>query len=65
MFNGLSSVPMERRLFIGDVHGQYDALLRLWDLISPGSGDSVYYVGDLIDRGPKTPKPQNPKTPKR
>jgi serine/threonine protein phosphatase 1 len=45
---------MNRRIFIGDVHGQYDALLRLWDLISPRSGDSVYFVGDLIDRGPKS-----------
>jgi serine/threonine protein phosphatase 1 len=45
---------MNRRLFIGAVHGQYNALLRLWDLISPGSGDSVYFVGDLIDRGPKS-----------
>jgi len=45
---------MPRRLFIGDVHGHYDGLLRLWDLIAPTADDAVYFVGDLIDRGPKS-----------
>lgn len=45
---------MPRRLFIGDVHGHYDGLRRLWDLISPDPDDAVYFVGDLIDRGPKS-----------
>lgn len=45
---------MSRRLFVGDVHGQYDSLMRLWDLISLDSGDTIYFVGDLIDRGPQS-----------
>ncbi|MBD0337122.1 MAG: serine/threonine protein phosphatase [Cyanobacteria bacterium Co-bin13] len=45
---------MPRRIFIGDVHGHYDGLMRLWDAIAPTSTDQVYFVGDLIDRGPKS-----------
>ncbi len=42
---------MNRRFFIGDVHGQFDALMHLWDLISPSQEHEIYFVGDLIDRG--------------
>ncbi|HEY9881041.1 MAG TPA: metallophosphoesterase family protein [Leptolyngbyaceae cyanobacterium] len=45
---------MPRRIFIGDVHGHYDGLMRLWDAIAPSEADRVYFVGDLIDRGPKS-----------
>lgn len=45
---------MPRRIFIGDVHGHYDGLMRLWEAIAPGPSDEVYFVGDLIDRGPKS-----------
>jgi serine/threonine protein phosphatase 1 len=45
---------MPRRLFIGDIHGHYDGLKQLWDLIAPTPEDRVYCVGDLIDRGPKS-----------
>jgi serine/threonine protein phosphatase 1 len=43
---------MARQLFVGDIHGHYEALRQLWDLISPTSTDAVYFLGDLIDRGP-------------
>lgn len=43
-----------RRIFIGDVHGHYDGLLRLIEAIAPSSNDQIYFVGDLIDRGPKS-----------
>lgn len=43
-----------RRIFIGDVHGHYDGLMKLLEAIAPGDGDMVYFVGDLIDRGPKS-----------
>ncbi len=43
-----------RRIFIGDVHGHYDGLMRLLEAIAPGTGDRVYFLGDLIDRGPKS-----------
>ncbi|MGF1536632.1 MAG: metallophosphoesterase family protein [Elainellaceae cyanobacterium] len=43
-----------RQIVIGDVHGQYDGLVRLLDAIGPTSDDRVYFLGDLIDRGPKS-----------
>lgn len=43
-----------RRIFIGDVHGHYDGLMKLLEMIVPGEDDQVYFVGDLIDRGPKS-----------
>lgn len=41
-----------RRIIIGDVHGHYDGLMRLLDTIAPAQTDQVYFLGDLIDRGP-------------
>jgi serine/threonine protein phosphatase 1 len=43
-----------RRIFVGDVHGHYDGLMKLLDAIAPGINDAVYFLGDLIDRGPKS-----------
>lgn len=43
-----------RRIFIGDVHGHYDGLLKLLETILPDADDQIYFVGDLIDRGPKS-----------
>jgi len=43
-----------RRIFIGDVHGHYDGLMKLLEAIAPSSEDQIYFVGDLIDRGPKS-----------
>lgn len=48
------SVTSDRRIVIGDVHGHYDGLMKLLDAIEPGSNDQVYFLGDLIDRGPKS-----------
>ena len=45
---------MNRRIFVGDVHGHYDALMILLEAIAPSQADQVYFVGDLIDRGPKS-----------
>ncbi|WP_017302784.1 metallophosphoesterase family protein [Spirulina subsalsa] len=45
---------MPRRIFIGDVHGHFDALMMLFEAIAPGERDQVYFVGDLVDRGPKS-----------
>jgi serine/threonine protein phosphatase 1 len=47
-------VSSGRRIFIGDVHGHYDGLMRLLEMLVPGSSDQLYFVGDLIDRGPKS-----------
>ena len=45
---------MSRRIFIGDVHGHYDGLMQLVAMIAPTSEDTLHFVGDLIDRGPKS-----------
>ncbi|XZN92240.1 MAG: metallophosphoesterase family protein [Microcoleus sp.] len=43
-----------RRIVIGDVHGHFDGLMTLLEALAPGSEDRVYFLGDLIDRGPKS-----------
>lgn len=43
-----------RRIVIGDVHGHYDTLINLLDEIAPTGDDKIYFLGDLIDRGPKS-----------
>jgi serine/threonine protein phosphatase 1 len=43
-----------RRIVIGDVHGHYDGLMNLLDRIAPEASDQVYFLGDLIDRGPQS-----------
>jgi serine/threonine protein phosphatase 1 len=43
-----------RRILIGDVHGHYEGLSALLEAIAPGSEDQVYFLGDLIDRGPRS-----------
>lgn len=49
-----ASMTKNRRIVIGDVHGHYDTLIALLDAISPTSEDELYFLGDLIDRGPKS-----------
>ncbi|MGB3509480.1 MAG: metallophosphoesterase family protein [Microcoleaceae cyanobacterium] len=44
----------QRRIIIGDIHGHYDGLMVLLEAIAPGKDDMVYFLGDLIDRGPKS-----------
>jgi serine/threonine protein phosphatase 1 len=44
----------QRRIIIGDIHGHYDGLMLLLQAISPSPQDKVYFLGDLIDRGPKS-----------
>jgi hypothetical protein len=43
---------MSRSIFIGDVHGCATELDELLSLVGPGAGDAVYFVGDLVARGP-------------
>lgn len=45
---------MSRRIFVGDVHGHYDGLMLLLEKIDLSNQDQLYFVGDLIDRGPKS-----------
>jgi serine/threonine protein phosphatase 1 len=41
-----------RRIVIGDVHGHYEGLRQLFSLLDLQEHDTVYFLGDLIDRGP-------------
>lgn len=43
-----------RRIVIGDVHGHYQGLMTLLEAIALGSEDQLYFLGDLIDRGPQS-----------
>jgi serine/threonine protein phosphatase 1 len=46
---------MNRRIVIGDIHGCYKTLKNLIELhVKPEKGDQLYFVGDLIDRGPRS-----------
>ncbi|MDT9178886.1 MAG: metallophosphoesterase family protein [Limnospira sp. PMC 1291.21] len=44
----------KRRIVIGDIHGHYKGMMALLDKVAPNSDDEVYFLGDLIDRGPKS-----------
>ena len=41
-----------RRVLIGDIHGHFQGLKSLLTLLDLGGSDQVYFLGDLIDRGP-------------
>lgn len=43
-----------RSIFIGDVHGCARELERLLEAVHWSSSDRVYFVGDLVARGPKS-----------
>jgi serine/threonine protein phosphatase 1 len=45
-----------RRIIIGDIHGHYDTLMSLLDAIALRKDDQIYFLGDLIDRGPDSAK---------
>src|SRR4051812_12048852 len=43
---------MARSIFIGDVHGCARELGELLALLGPSADDALYFVGDLVARGP-------------
>lgn len=43
-----------RQIVIGDVHGHYDGLCKLIDYCRIDPDDRIYFLGDVIDRGPKS-----------
>jgi serine/threonine protein phosphatase 1 len=45
-----------KRLIIGDIHGCYDELQALLDKAGLSSDDEIIAIGDIVDRGPDTPK---------
>jgi serine/threonine protein phosphatase len=45
----------KRILAIGDIHGQYDKLVNLWEKIGYNDNeDFIVFLGDYIDRGSKS-----------
>ena len=45
---------MGRRLVIGDIHGSYRALMRVFEKASVSYDDEVFFVGDISDGYPET-----------
>ncbi|TWU00843.1 metallophosphoesterase family protein [Stieleria varia] len=43
---------MSRTIAIGDIHGCFDALLRLIDRLNLSGEDKLVFLGDYINRGP-------------
>jgi serine/threonine protein phosphatase 1 len=43
-----------RQIIIGDIHGHYQGLMALIDLLELGRDDQIYFLGDLVDRGPES-----------
>ena len=37
---------------ISDIHGQYKSFIKMLDLIRFSKDDTLYVLGDVIDRGP-------------
>lgn len=49
------SIPDPKRLLaIGDIHGCHDLLQLLMNKVEPTSDDQIIFLGDYIDRGPKS-----------
>lgn len=48
---------MKRTIFIGDVHGCYDEMMKMLDTVryTPET-DSILFTGDLINKGPESAK---------
>lgn len=44
----------ERKFAIGDIHGCFNKLEMLIENISPTKNDTLIFLGDYIDRGPKS-----------
>jgi diadenosine tetraphosphatase ApaH/serine/threonine PP2A family protein phosphatase len=45
---------MSRTIVVGDIHGCYDELISLLELVGLKADDRIVAVGDLITKGPKS-----------
>ncbi len=43
-------------VIVGDIHGCFDELMALLDKIGPSADDTIISLGDMVDRGPKSPE---------
>lgn len=41
---------------MSDIHGHYDAYMKMLELIQFSEDDTLYILGDIIDRGPNPVK---------
>lgn len=39
---------------MSDIHGEYDKYIKMLDCINLGSEDTLYVLGDVVDRGPNS-----------
>ncbi len=46
-------------LVIGDIHGCWDELQALLDQVGLNSDDAIISIGDMVDRGPESPRVLN------
>ena len=42
---------------MSDIHGQYELFRNLMEQIPLGKDDTLYVLGDVVDRGPDVYKP--------
>ena len=47
---------MPRTIAIGDIHGMLDPLVELVDTLRVTPEDTLVFLGDLVDKGPKSPE---------
>jgi serine/threonine protein phosphatase 1 len=47
---------VKRRVVISDIHGCWDELRELLDLVGPTTDDEIIALGDIVDRGPDSEK---------
>ena len=45
---------MARLIGITDIHGEYEKLSSLVNFLNPQEKDTIVFMGDYIDRGPKS-----------
>lgn len=45
---------MSRLIAVGDIHGRFSKLVDLMEEIKPQKDDTLVFLGDYIDRGPKS-----------
>ncbi len=50
----LSEASYERIIAVGDLHGHYGPLKRMLQIIDLGEDDLIIFIGDYIDRGPRS-----------
>lgn len=46
-------------IVVGDIHGCFDELLMLLEKIGPSASDTIISLGDMVDRGEKSPEVVN------